>query len=455
MCAGAESCCDAWWGEGCSAWAERACCQLCRPTRCDNSYNVLTASDVEITAVLDGFTVSGGEVNDGAHHVGGGLTSVEGSPTIRDCLFVDNAPAGIYALHGEPRIADCDFVENGWYVGAGGVGAWNESNEVEVTGCRFIRNRGLGLYKSGSKPLVGCMFVENVGGGGLLTTDGAPNIIDCLFVGNVSGHNGGGMYNRAYTQLINCGFYGNSAGSEGGGLFHRGSGVILINCVFSGNRAGGYVPFPGAEPNPGFGGAVSQYDGGMLVLNSTFYGNSAGHVGGVRAYVADVAQSVFWGNTCEDEYCGSGTDLEQVHGWDLFIEHSWIGGNDPLFIDADGPDGIVGTEDDNLRLSPESPLINAGDPDPPLAPYMDADGHERILCGRIDIGAYEFGIGDYDCNRVLDLLDLMAWDACMTGPDVGPFDPGCEAFDFDASVIGDIDLKDFAGFQRALPGGIR
>ena len=30
-------------------------------------------------------------------------------------------------------------------------------------------------------------------------------------------------------------------------------------------------------------------------------------------------------------------------------------GDDPMFVDADGPDGIPGTEDDDLRLSPGSP----------------------------------------------------------------------------------------------------
>jgi len=39
----------------------------------------------------------------------------------------------------------------------------------------------------------------------------------------------------------------------------------------------------------------------------------------------------------------------------------------------------------------------------------------------------------------------------MTGPDSGPFGAGYEAFDFDDDAIGDIDLKDFAGFQLTLP----
>jgi hypothetical protein len=88
-----------------------------------------------------------------------------------------------------------------------------------------------------------------------------------------------------------------------------------------------------------------------------------------------------------------------------------------------------------------------------------------VLCDRVDIGAYEFGIGDYDCDRTVDLTDFANWPSCMTGPlqsaiDTCPFqgrpEPrrdrqlaiGCEAFGFNADS--DVDLLDFAGFQTIL-----
>ena len=63
------------------------------------------------------------------------------------------------------------------------------------------------------------------------------------------------------------------------------------------------------------------------------------------------------------------------------------------------------------------------------------------------MGAYEFGIGDYDWDLVADLADFAAWESCLTGP-VGdiPYPHPCNAFDFDADF--DVDLLDFAGFQR-------
>ena len=62
------------------------------------------------------------------------------------------------------------------------------------------------------------------------------------------------------------------------------------------------------------------------------------------------------------------------------------------------------------------------------------------------MGAYEFGIGDFTCDQTVDLTDFANWESCMTGPDAGPYPAGCEAFDFEFD--GDVDLKDFRGFQE-------
>ena len=67
--------------------------------------------------------------------------------------------------------------------------------------------------------------------------------------------------------------------------------------------------------------------------------------------------------------------------------------------------------------------------------------------------------GDWDDNATVNLDDYDHWPECMTGPD-GELLENCGPFDFGRDL--DVDLEDFAGFQRALdtaeprpPEGIR
>jgi hypothetical protein len=113
---------------------------------------------------------------------------------------------------------------------------------------------------------------------------------------------------------------------------------------------------------------------------------------------------------------------------------------DPQFADLPGGD---------LRLASSSPAIDAGDPlYGPAAGETDLDAHARILCDRIDMGAYEFGLGDFDCNRGVDLTDFARWPACLTGPGAGPYPAAC--LPFDGELDDDIDLADFAVFAVTI-----
>jgi hypothetical protein len=63
------------------------------------------------------------------------------------------------------------------------------------------------------------------------------------------------------------------------------------------------------------------------------------------------------------------------------VQGGWTGAggvgnssNNPMFVDVDGADNIVGTADDNLRLMPGSPAIDAGDNEALPADLADLDG---------------------------------------------------------------------------------
>ena len=116
---------------------------------------------------------------------------------------------------------------------------------------------------------------------------------------------------------------------------------------------------------------------------------------------------ILWGNTAPTgaQIYNDGTSSATVSYCD--VQGGWAGtGNinaNPLFVDADGPDNIVGTEDDNLRLSSGSPCIDAGDNNAvPGGIVTDLDGLSRFFndpatsdTGNgtppiVDMGAYEY-----------------------------------------------------------------
>ena len=106
------------------------------------------------------------------------------------------------------------------------------------------------------------------------------------------------------------------------------------------------------------------------------------------------------------ELCvASDIDYCCIQGWTGELGGTGNLRDDPLFVNLDGPDNEIGTEDDNLRLRPSSPCINAGDNNATGVDVsdLDADGDAnepmpfdfedkpRILNGTVDIGAFENG----------------------------------------------------------------
>lgn len=96
---------------------------------------------------------------------------------------------------------------------------------------------------------------------------------------------------------------------------------------------------------------------------------------------------------------------------------------DALFINPQGQDGHVGSLDDNLRLQALSPCVDAGTNAAVMDIPTDADGYERIVFDKVDMGAYE-AFQDCNVNAVPDAIDLM-----------------------DANSNGAVDLEDFQQFQ--------
>jgi hypothetical protein len=321
-------------------------------------------------ALLDGLTITGGygaEEPVGPAFLplvssGGAIFNINSSPTIRNCIFLRNTAsyygAGVYNGGGNITLSNCSFIENTAVSVSRGGGMYSTSGTPTLTNCTFKNNSagylGGALFNAGSNPrLNNCAFIGNPMA--IYNCTSNSTFTNCIFIGNSNA-----MTNWYYSHptLINCIFTGNSGGSKGT-IYNNQSAPIFINCTFSGNSG----------------------DQGSALLNQC----------GSNPVLTNC---ILWdsGNEICDHHDGS---LSTVTYSDIYSGYPGAGNSnvDPLFIDADGADNVVGTEDDNLRLLPDSPCIDAGDPNYVCEPNeTDLDGRPRIIGGRIDMGAYEFSM---------------------------------------------------------------
>ena len=206
------------------------------------------------------------------------------------------------------------------------------------------------------------------------------------------------------------------------------SDLTMTNCTFSGNTADGYY---------GGGGMINRVDSTVTVSDCILSGDGPDEIVNLYASTSAIAFSDVQGGLPVGAVDGGGNI-----------------GSDPLFVRRPnpGPDGTWdGVDDDygDLRLQAGSPCIATGDPAfLAQSGETELEGHARVLCGRVDMGAYEFGIGDHDCDQSVNLTDFAVWASCMKGPQSGPYEAGCESFDFDGD--GSVSLLDFSGFQRVF-----
>ncbi|HNT36920.1 MAG TPA: right-handed parallel beta-helix repeat-containing protein, partial [bacterium] len=269
-------------------------------------------------------------------------------------------------------------------------------------------NTGGGILIDTASPILARLIVKNnkaTGSGGAIYVrkNSDPNISDCVFLGNTSSLNGGGVYNLGNGTFKNCAFIGNRSNGFGGGIINQDNTAVLLGCLFSGNRAGGAG-----------GGSYNAGSGTKTYINCTFGSNIAVQDGGGIATVMStvgVSNSILWGNT---DRSGTG-EIAQLfrQGGNLTVDYSCIrdwtrGGtknmtDDPQFVLPLGVDGVAGTADDNLRLAPGSPCLDAGNT---FALFFentlekDLDGAPRI---QDDPCAYNTGSSFFFGSPVVDM----------------------------------------------------
>lgn len=277
--------------------------------------------------------------------------------TVRDCLFQRNATTapGILSVGAGARVfvtapdlnsivfERCDFLENasGWFAGAFSLAVGvNDPAVCTMDACRFVGNTG----SAGGA----------MNNGGLVSNH--PDTIfvarNCLFADNAcEGEQSGGGAVVAFViphVFENCTFVRNVANDVGGVFAIDANTTTLISCILYDN-----VDATGVTPGAQF----NEFDTGAarfsLIQNvpANPYGNVAG---------------------------------------------------DPRFVDAIGPDGVPGTDDDDFRLLGDSPAIDGGDPffmpAPGTSEASDLLGQPRVAFCRVDMGVLENQKFFGDCN---------------------------------------------------------
>lgn len=422
----------------------------------DNSYHIVSGGGTDATAVLDGFRIEHGNATGPggtATSRGAGMFNESGSPTVRNCVFVNNfsLSGGAGMSNGDtitpanPYVVDCKFVGN--ISTDDGAGMLSRGSSPEIVRCLFDQNvanttdvngGGGGAASHGGFPVFDrCTFTQNntaagtTAGGGLFTNGAVPTVLNCTFTGNTA-FDGGGLatYDNAGTTLIHgCSIVGNQA-LRGSALRNLRSTVVLANCLVNGNVATN-TGEAGTIDNSTEAGAPAD----LSVINCTIVGNNApnfkpGGLYNATTSVVSIANSIIWGNT--DNVNPNGSEAAQLLNYStLTVDYSLVAGltgglggignidGDPQFEDADGADNVAGNIDDDFRLLPNSPARDAGDnaalpPDTAdlntngntveYVPY-DLDGHDRIANGAVDMGAFEL-FEDCNDNGVPDSSDI-------------------------------------------------
>jgi len=357
---------------------------------------------------------------------GGGIYSYDSYTTIKNCKIFSNSVGGygkgggIGSLGRPITVIECEITNNDAYEGGGIHGKQGLYGTTTISDCRIYSNTAW-----------------NFGGGISFNEDGYASITNCIIEDNYCWNFSGGIHCAGDpTTIQNCIIRNNECESRGGGItIWKGNAKVENSLIYGNSGSGIYIASNAGHPviensiiygNIAYNGAgiVSDFTA-ATITNCTLTNNSATNLGGaIHCRYSDfiVTNCIVWDNDAPEgpeisvegnsasatvSYCNVQGGQQNVYLSESGCTLNWDTSNidiDPLFVNADGDDDTLGTEDDNLRLQVGSLCVDAGD-NAAVTEATDLDGGPRIVDGDSD-GTATVDMGAYELMHVEETLDL-------------------------------------------------
>lgn len=253
----------------------------------ENAYFVVLAYNLDNTALIDGFRITGGNADGttsftlGSYTVntanGGGINNIASNLVVKNTRFINNSASfgGGITNKGAcfPKIENCEFTYN--FASYGNSVHANDASLITINNCVFSSNRGSGTLSSlnGSvQKVTNCVFSNNQGNSGcVLYNNNNCNAVfsNCIMRNNTASSSGGAIYNTNYgiVTMYNTLVYKNFA-VYGGAVYNVSNSYLnSINCTYYGNNA--------STQGGAFYCSVSPDNMFMKMYNTIIYGNTS------------------------------------------------------------------------------------------------------------------------------------------------------------------------------------
>jgi len=390
-----------------------------RVTANGGGFYISGASTVTITG--NTFTTNNSSDDGGGAHIAGASTVTFTGNTFTNNSSDDGGGAHIAGA------STVTFTGNTFTNNNSGGAYIYKASTVTFTDNTFDNNSsssyggGAYIYKASTVTFTDNTFDNNSsssGSGARISVASTVTVTGNTFTSNSSEYGGGGVHITDSSTVTVTGntFTSNSSKYGGGACILASSTVTFKGNTFTNNSSSNSSSIYAS----GGGGAYINLETALNCINNTISQNTSPK-NGAGLYIEipettgtfNIHNNIIWNNISQEDYNdiyieGFGEQIIAQNNIFSDAKALWTDASnnrdiDPLFFDP---------ENNDFHLKPNSPCINAGNPNAPELPEFDLDGNPRI--GLPDIGAYEFSNAtthpaDIDNNWTIDASEFQTY----------------------------------------------